>query len=344
MQAIGKSNIIGNIPLCNRLYEDIKSSTLSHAYIIEGKVGSGRHLIAKNIIAALACESDGGELPCLECRSCTNIFEGKCPDVFVIGREGKQSLGIDAVRGIKDTILAVPNDLDFKAYILEDADTMTQQAQNAFLLTLEQPPTRVYFFILCENARSLLETIRSRAPIIRTEHLSDEEISNYICSSKVDRALSDIAKDLKSNRPDEYAALLTEADGSIGKAIELLNPKKLKPINDARVLAVRLIKSLNIGTDNEIPLSLFKAFSQKRDELKGQLEYVKLALRDLILLKKSENAPLCFFFDREDALELSSTIAEKKLISAFDEIQSAQAKLSSNANARLTLTALLSKL
>ena len=344
MGAIAQKNIVGNQALRERLYSDITSGTLSHAYIIEGKAGSGKHTLAKSIIASLACTSNDDTLPCGECKNCRDIFEDKCPDVFLIGREDKASLGIDAIRGIKSTIMAVANNLEFKAYILEDADTMTLQAQNAFLLTLEQPPTRVYFFMLCENARSLLETIRSRAAVLRTEALSDEDVDRYITSDKVERSVADTAKALKSSSPDEYATVLLSANGSIGRAIELLTPKTRKPIIASRELAVSFINSLKKSTTSEPAIMLFPSFSSKRDEIIGQLEYVKSALRDLILLKKSDNVPLCFFSDREFAIELSSTFVERKLISVFDEVSRTQSMLSANANVRLALTDLLTRI
>ena len=344
MSYLGQNNIVGNYSLHARLYSDIKSKKLSHAYIIEGKKGSGRHLIAMNIIAALACESDNGALPCLECRSCKSIFEGKCPDVYTISKEDKASVGIESVRQIKETVSSSANDLDFKAYIIDDTDTMTVPAQNAFLLTLEQPPVPSYFFLICENARALLETIRSRAPVIRTEPVETEDIDQYLCSDKPEKTVSAGARELSKSNPEEYQTVLIEAGGSIGRALELLNAKKRAPINSARQLATGLIESLRKSVQSELPISFYRAFSQKRDELIKQLDYVKTALRDLIVLKKSEDAPLCFFYDREQALEMSSSLSEKALFSAFEKVSRAQKHLSANSNVRLTLTELLAGL
>ena len=345
MRSIGENNIIGNKALCERLYSDIRSGTLGHAYIIEGKSGSGRHTLAKSIIASLACESEGDTLPCGSCKSCRDILEDKCPDVFTIGKEDKKaSVGIASIRAIKSTIMAVANNLEFKAYIIEDADTMTPQAQNAFLLTLEQPPTRVYFFILAENARSLLETIRSRAPVIRTEALDSGEVDAYICSDRVAKSVSDAAKSLKASSPDEYRTVLLAANGSIGRAIELLSPKTRGPIIASRELAMNFISALLKRAEFSPPIALFPSFSAKRDGAVEQLEYVKNALRDLILLKKTDNAPLCFFSDRDEAMDLSSMLAERRLVSVFDSVDRAQSLLYANANVKLTLTDLLARI
>ena len=344
MGLLGGNNIIGNDALRTRLYSEIKDGTLAHAYIIEGKKGSGRHTLAKNIIAAMACESEGEALPCGSCKSCRHIFEDKCPDVMVIGRGDKASLGIEPIRELKSTLLAVPNDLEFKSYIIEDADTMTAQAQNAFLLTLEQPPRFVSFFLLCENSRALLETIRSRAPVIRTEPISAFKIGEYICSDKVEKSFRDSALSLKRSQSEEFETVLISADGSIGRALELLSPKTRKPISDRRALTMDFIEALRTNGKSDHILSILPRFSQKRDELTVQLECIKSALRDLILLKKSESVPLCFFADAETALDLSGMFYERKLIATFDKVDSARDALMRNANVRLTMIELLASL
>jgi hypothetical protein len=202
----------------------------------------------------------------------------------------------------------------------------------------------VYFFILAENARSLLETIRSRAPVIRTESLSDNEIDEFIRSQRVEKSVSDAAKSLKASNPEEYATVLLSANGSIGRAIELLSPKTRGPIIASRELAMNFISALLRRAEFSPSIVLFPAFSSKRDGAIDQLEYVKNALRDLILLKKTDNAPLCFYSDREMAMETSSMLAERRLISAFDNVERAQSLLLANANVKLTLTDLLARI
>lgn len=336
------NNIIGNEALRERLYSDIKCGAMSHAYIIEGKKGSGRHTLAKNIIAALACEEKGLSLPCGNCKSCRHIFEDKCPDVMTVSKEDKVSIGVEAIRNIKSELLVVPNDLGIKAYIIEEADLMTISAQNAFLLSMEEPPKFVLFFLLCENSRSLLETIRSRAPILRTEPITPEAIENYICSDNVDKKTRETALELKRTEPDEFNTVIVSADGSIGRALELLSPRQRKPISDRRALAEAFIGTLR--TNGDAPIILFNKFSQKRDEAIIQLGYIKDALRDLILLKKSENASLRFYADREAALDLSSMFFERKLISVFDAVENAELALAKNANLKLTIVNLLAKI
>jgi len=331
--------LIGNDALKNKIFSDVSSESLSHAYIIEGKRGSGRHTIAKMTAAALCCENrenSSAPLPCGECLACRKIFADKSPDVITVGREDKASVGIDAARFLRSDMRVIPNDLEYKIYIIEDADTMTVQAQNALLLSLEEPPAFVKFFLLCTDASAMLETIRSRAQILRTELLSPEDIDKYI-TAKYPEALR-----MKKSDPTMFGELIMTAQNSIGEAISLLEPKNFKKIADQRLLAKDFTNAVVNGIDSEGAAMLISRFDAKRDVFSSQLENVLFSLRDLIVLSKSENAPLIFYYDREEALTLSDSISTRKLISTYDTVTAMLDALSSNANVRLTTIKLFS--
>lgn len=109
----------------------------------------------------------------------------------------------------KDTLYIAPNDGEKKFYIIKDADYLTPAAQNALLLPIEEPPEFVMFFLLCEDSASLLETVRSRAPVLRTEKFPASFIEEYL-SKKYKNA---------DKKKLEYASHL--ASGSLGRAVEL---------------------------------------------------------------------------------------------------------------------------
>ncbi|MBP3369439.1 MAG: hypothetical protein J6L85_01695 [Clostridia bacterium] len=327
--------IIGNQSLKQRLCNDILSGSLSHAYIIEGANGSGRHTIAMMTAAALACEAKNdisSPIPCLECNSCRKILEGKSPDVITVGTGDKASVRVDVARFIKEDVWILPNDLEDKIYIIEDGDKMTDQAQNAILLTLEEPPSFVHFFILCANAGSLLETIRSRAPILRTEPIDSALIDEYICSH--DRR----ASQMKITSPKEYQELLLTANGGIGKALNLLEPKAWKPIHDLRLLVSGFVDvAINVRGAREIIARLTK-FSSKRDVLERELALLSDAVRDLIVLKKCDNAPLTFYSDRNEAIELCDRTTLSFLCKLHSAVSIAIDENQRNANVRLMMT------
>ena len=230
----------------------------------------------------------------------------------------------------------IPNELEDKVYIIEDADKMTTQAQNALLLTLEEPPSYARFILLCENSELLLETIKSRAPILRTEPIPSGMIDEYI--SKNDLR----ASQMKSSAPLDYDELLMAASFGIGRALELLDTKKFAPILENRRL-VKDFLSYAIGTQrNPQSITLLRRFASKRDALSEQIDLLRLAIRDLILSKKSDSVTLCFFASRERAAELCDATSIAHLFKISSAIDAAADRIAKNANVRLTLVSLLS--
>ncbi|MBQ3013335.1 MAG: hypothetical protein IJD74_07335 [Clostridia bacterium] len=333
-------NIVGNDALIRRLSKDISENRLSHAYVLEGAKGSGRHTIAKEAIAAIECEarSDGKthiSVPCGRCKSCEKILSGKSPDVITLGLEGERStIGVEAIRNLKNDIFTAPNDLSVKAYIIEDADLMTPQAQNAFLLSLEEPPSYIIFFLICENSENLLETVRSRAPTLRTQRSSSEELEEYLLKN------DSRAAELKNTSPREWEEIVCASQGSIGNGLELLDAKKRARLLEYRGVAKKLVTML--GRSNKVAaLESISSFGTKRSEVCRQLSFLQSALRDLLLLKKCETAPLCFFERRDDAIELSTNFTAHTLLSLYDASLVAMDDLEANANVRLTLMNML---
>ena len=107
--------------------------------IISGAEGSGKYTVATLCAMALACESN--DRPCGECPSCSKIERGISPDVITVSvPKDRKTIGVDAVRQIRSGAYIMPNDLKIKAYIIENAEKMTEQAQNALLKIFEEGP------------------------------------------------------------------------------------------------------------------------------------------------------------------------------------------------------------
>ena len=326
--------IIGNIELRQRLCRDVSSNSLCHAYIIEGADGSGRKTLATMTAAAAACENRtnaSSALPCLKCSSCKKIIESNSLDVIVLGSNGKASVGIDTARFLKEDVHIRPNDNEHKFYIIEDSDKMTVQAQNAILLTLEEPPSFVHFFLICNNAASLLETIRSRAPVLRTEPIPDADVDTYICEKSIK------ARQMKLASKDEYEELLKISQGSIGKALELLESKTWSAVMEQRLLIKNFVDAATRRGGAKEILPLISKFSTKRDILSEQLMLLSTAVRDLILLKKSDTPPLCFYSNINEAIDICDRVSLSFLFELQNSIFEASEEIQRNANVRLTL-------
>lgn len=167
--------------LTDALRSEIEASVshrrIPHALIISAGDYQSRIELAAYISAACLCTEEGRE-PCSECKSCKKIFSGIHPDVQFFEREkDKKEFSVKIVRDyIKPEAFIKPNEADGRIFIIKDAETMNTSAQNAFLKILEEPPKGVRFILCCDNATSMLETIRSRATVysLLSENLSDE--------------------------------------------------------------------------------------------------------------------------------------------------------------------------
>lgn len=340
--------IAGNQGLRRRLGKDIEDGSLSHAYIIEGPKGIGKATLALELAMALACQNRKGHahaLPCGKCDSCRKIAEGNSPDVIHVYREdGKATMGVDVIRALRTDVHTVPNDLSFKVYLIHDAHTMTQQAQNAFLLTLEEPPAFVLFFLLSQDTASLLETIRSRAPILRMQPVDEKEIENYLLSPTREQKLLRAAMTLKNETPADFAAVLRMSNGCIGTAIELLDESRQAPLMEHRAAVSRIASLLAERTRPDELLSTLLAFGTNREEVTARLSLLELALRDLTLLNYSESASLLFFTDQDAASDLAGRFTARRLLRLGKAIRETINSLAMGANVRLSLVQLHSKI
>ena len=202
---------------------------------------------------------------------------------------------------------------------------MTVQAQNALLLTLEEPPVYVLFLLLCNGTDALLETVRSRAPVLRLAPLPDDDVRDALAAHG--RCLSE----------EETAALLLQANGSIGRALALSDPRTLAPILRNRERCEALLACLADRRADEIMTAIY-GWDTKRDVVCDILADLHLAVRDLVLLKRTEDIRTVFFTDRDAAADLADRFTSRALIRLYDAVWKARGALESNGNVRLTLT------
>ena len=301
----------GNTGLKNYIQGEIQRNALAHAYILEGPQGSGRHTLALGAAILLAGDCPEGQ----------KIAAGCSPDVKCFGpsREKKQ-LTVDVIRAMKEDALLKSNDLPFKCYLIEKADCMNIQAQNAALKILEEPPANTYFFLLCESAGMLLPTVRSRAPVLRMQRFSFEELDGLL--KKEERF-----RKIRLENKGFYDRCLRSAGGSLGRAEELLSDTEEQKGEDP---AFELLS--RAGDRVELTLYLLK-LNLKRPEFGETLLRMRLILRDLLLLRyRVREEELLCLSSLEEAGSLCRGFSKSELLEAFDFLTDLQEKTEKNLN------------
>ena len=307
--------IFGNQQLITYLASAIDEGNLPHALILEGADGSGKTSVA--LSAAAALDPDYAD----------KIKRLQSPDVTIhTAEEGKKSIGIAVIRDLKSKAFIKPQELSVRIFIIDEASTMTTEAQNALLKILEEPPKNVYFLLLCDNASALLPTVRSRAPVLRMSIFDDETLSEYLISTNAK------AKVMSEKNPDAFRMLIRSAEGAIGAAEARLGTKntgaeKLREKTD------KLIELLISAKTSDI-LLFFVTSSFARDELDILIFNLECAVRDMLKCKYGIPKTLMYFFKTEDAENYSAEFAKSTLISLFDCAEKIRSYLTVNVNAQ----------
>lgn len=324
------SRLFGNEGVKSRLGTAIKDSTLPHAFLISGPDGSGKTTLAKEIAAALNCEKRGGELlPCHVCNTCRRIYDDAFVDVKTLKRQkDKMTIGVEEVRLFREDMFLSATESDYKIYIIDEAQRLTPQAQNALLKVIEEPPENVIIFLLTSSDDAILTTIKSRTQHVSMQRFDVDMLAEYFTRAGGAEHIID---------KNALGELLMCADGRIGRAKELLGGGA-DAVFAMREQTEAFISALKPSTPYSVLYTTIKSLPTKRDELTDSLESITVALRDLILLKFNKDAPLLFYPVREVALALAGGITSKRLIKIYDIITDSLDDLSKNVSTSALLT------
>ncbi len=332
----------GNDSVRMRLGALVERDAVPHAFLIEGRLGSGKHTLARELAAALNCENIGdpaSSLPCHRCNSCRRIAEGSFTDVKYLKRQkDKATIGVDEVRLFKEDMYLSATESKYKIYVFENAELMTPQAQNALLIALEEPPRDVVIILLCEQADKLLTTIKSRVQHISTSHFSTDELDRYVTER------SETARALKHGDYGRYRGLLLAAEGSIGRALELLSPEASEENAQMRRTVEAILGRMTARAPYSELYAALSELSTKRCELSAELECLLLALRDIISRKTRSGAEPLFFTSDEELDALTREFDAKRPYKLFEIVCDAYASNQKNANIATLITELATRI
>ncbi len=179
----------------NSVTSAINKGMLSHALILEGADEKSRLSSAKEIARAVLCE--GEKKPCNECSKCKKVLSDIHPDLHILSKDEKSTMiKVDPIRELKKKALVYPNDGNKSVFIINGAEYMNPQAQNAFLKIFEEPARHLLFILCCDAKTSLLDTIISRATVYSlgataTGTKNEKEEKAVILATELLRILAD---------------------------------------------------------------------------------------------------------------------------------------------------------
>lgn len=267
----------------------LKEHRLPHAILIDGDIGTGRHTLAEYLSRAAVCSGDN--IPCDNCHNCHLALNNNHPDVVVIAPEkDKKSISVNQIRELKEAAYIKPHEALSKVFIIDPADTLNANSQNALLKVLEEPPEGTFFILIAESKASLLPTVISRCVSFSLNVPTLEEAMDFLVSTTDYNS-----EDIKNT--------LLETRNNIGKALQIL-----KGNSDTKTtLAAREFLQSALRGDSWGMLNIITPFEKSRVETSEFFKALKLLVVEEI--KKKPNgiraSSLFQFYDRLTGLEKS---------------------------------------
>ncbi len=206
-------DVVGQSHIVDSLKNSIMTNRIGHAYLFCGTRGTGKTSTAKIFARALNCENSQDGNPCNECPTCRGIIDGSILDVYEI--DAASNNGVDNIREIRDEVIYAPAHCRYKVYIIDEAHMLTEDAFNALLKTLEEPPTHAIFVLASTEPNRFPVTILSRCQRYDFRRITTDDIA---------RRLSKIADAEEINiTPDAVEIIAELGNGSMRDALSIMD-------------------------------------------------------------------------------------------------------------------------
>ena len=259
-------NIAGHENIKNILSNNINTKNILHSYLFIGEDGIGKKMLAKEFAKTILCTSENNK-PCNICKSCVEFNTNNNANFNLINEEGS-AIKIEQIRNMQVKIAEKPINSNYKVYLINDAELMTQEAQNCLLKTLEEPPEYIVIILITSNENKVLNTIKSRCMKLYFNNLDKNSVKKVLTE--------------KFEMEDINDSFLDAVGGSIKKAL-LIKEKsseyeqitKLFDIIDKENL-VNFINSASIIYEN-------------KDDIYNILDYINILL-DIKIRSNSNNS------------------------------------------------------
>lgn len=262
------AEVIGHEDIIAHLKSSIERKKVSHAYIFNGEKGSGKKMIANLFAKTLQCEGGTSE-PCGMCQSCKQTDSKNQPDIIWLMPEKETVISVDDIRTqVNKDIIVRPYSSRYKIYIIDHADLMNQQAQNALLKTIEEPPEYAILIILTTNVDKLLPTIVSRCITLNLKPVGELDMMEYLTQSL-------------GITQERAKFCIGFSFGNLGKAVLLATSPEY---NEIKKECIRIVKNVNTMEIYDL-IDSIKIMSKHKLEMNDYIDLMMMWYRDLLMLK-----------------------------------------------------------
>lgn len=321
----GFHDILGHEQIIAHLQNAIEEDKVSHAYIFNGPEASGKMMLAEAFAMALQCEGEG-KRPCLECRSCRQAADHNQPDIIYVSHEKPNTIGVDDIRTqINNDIDIKPYSSRYKVYIVDEAQKMNQQAQNALLKTIEEPPAYAIILLLTTNADSFLQTILSRCITLNLKAVKEDKIKEYL---------------MKHYQIPDYQADICAAfsQGNVGKAIQLASSEEF---GELKASVLQLMKRLE-DIDLYEMTGAVKQIAEYKLSVNDYFDLMMIWFRDVLYLKATNDVDGLIF--KDEVYDIKKQAAKRSypgIETILEALEKAKIRLNANVNFDLVIELLL---
>lgn len=321
----GFQEILGHEQIIEHFKNAITMDKVSHAYILNGPDLSGKRMLAEAFAMTLQCEKKGTE-PCMECHSCKQAMNHNQPDIIYVSHEKPNTISVDDIRSqVNNDIGIKPYSSKYKIYIVDEAEKMNVQAQNALLKTIEEPPAYAVILLLTTNADTFLPTILSRCVTLNIKVVPDEKIKKFL---------------MKEYQIPDYQAdvCVAFAQGNVGKAIQLAVSSDF---NELKAAVLQLMKRLDDIEIYEMGAAI-KQINEYKLTINDYFDLMMIWYRDILLFKATGDVNGLIFKDEVyDIKRQAEKSSYRGIENILEALHKAQIRLNANVNFDLVIELLL---
>lgn len=321
----GFQDIIGHNQIVEHLKNAIRMEKISHAYILNGESNAGKMMLAEAFAMALQCEGSGDE-PCMNCRSCHQAAEHNQPDIIYVTHDKPNVISVDDIRHqLNNDIVIKPYSSKYKIYIVDEAEKMNTQAQNALLKTIEEPPAYGVILLLTTNADSFLPTILSRCITLNLKSVKEDLIKSFLMK--------------KYQIPDYKADVCAAfAQGNVGKAIQLAASDEFNELKHAVLSLVKRLEDMDLYELN----GAIKEINEFKPRISEYFDLLTLWFRDVLYMKATNNVNNLIF--KDEVYDIKKQAAKRSysgIENILQALEQSRVRLNANVNFDLVIELLL---